>query len=346
MHYPPRSPPHATRSIRTQRNNRLTSVSPHCSSPMSALGCTQPCCSQRCGRQARAVCSASATRRPQNVPGPLFVDSTCIDCDACRALAPATFVRLEGQSAVAAQPAEDASARLLALQAVLVCPTASIHFPVSRRELAAAEATFPLPVTPHVAYLGFHSRLSFGAASYLIARGSGGNVMVESPRFSERLADRIAALGGVRWIWLSHRDDVGDAPLWAARFGAQRVVYASEDVEAERQLDGSGPWTLDGQPDCTVLYTPGHTRGSCSLLHSGEGGSLFSGDSLAAAEGTTDQLSVFRDFCWYSLAVQMESLATLIGQPFTRVLPGHGRRASFTSPEAKDAALRTLLSQT
>ena len=28
---------------------------------------------------------------PGNVPGPIFVDTTCIDCDTCRQLAPATF---------------------------------------------------------------------------------------------------------------------------------------------------------------------------------------------------------------------------------------------------------------
>jgi ferredoxin len=30
-------------------------------------------------------------RVPENVPGDFFVDSTCIDCDACRQIAPAVF---------------------------------------------------------------------------------------------------------------------------------------------------------------------------------------------------------------------------------------------------------------
>ena len=28
---------------------------------------------------------------PENAEGPFFVDSTCIDCDTCRQIAPATF---------------------------------------------------------------------------------------------------------------------------------------------------------------------------------------------------------------------------------------------------------------
>ncbi len=30
---------------------------------------------------------------PENVPGDFFVDSTCIDCDACRQIAPSVFGR-------------------------------------------------------------------------------------------------------------------------------------------------------------------------------------------------------------------------------------------------------------
>lgn len=50
-------------------------------------------------------------RRSQNVKGDFYVDSTCIDCDTCRWMAPEVFEHAEGQSAV---------------QALLACPTASI----------------------------------------------------------------------------------------------------------------------------------------------------------------------------------------------------------------------------
>src|SRR5205807_1309544 len=35
----------------------------------------------------------AALRRPENAAGDLFVDSSCIDCDTCRWMAPATFAR-------------------------------------------------------------------------------------------------------------------------------------------------------------------------------------------------------------------------------------------------------------
>ena len=64
-------------------------------------------------------------RLPHNAPGAFYVDSTCIDCDTCRWVAPATFSRYGEQSVVRAQPASDDD-RLRALRALVACPTASI----------------------------------------------------------------------------------------------------------------------------------------------------------------------------------------------------------------------------
>ena len=36
-----------------------------------------------------------SNKHPENVPGPYYVDDTCIDCDQCRSNAPAFFVRLD-----------------------------------------------------------------------------------------------------------------------------------------------------------------------------------------------------------------------------------------------------------
>src|SRR5688572_11772094 len=64
-------------------------------------------------------------RHPDNAPGPWFVDTTCIDCDACRQCAPGLFADRAGQSVVARQPRDDDEERAAAV-ALLVCPTGSI----------------------------------------------------------------------------------------------------------------------------------------------------------------------------------------------------------------------------
>jgi ferredoxin len=64
-------------------------------------------------------------RLPANVPGDFFVDSTCIDCDLCRQIAPTVFCANGEQSIVYHQP-ETPGERLRAGMALVTCPTASI----------------------------------------------------------------------------------------------------------------------------------------------------------------------------------------------------------------------------
>lgn len=69
--------------------------------------------------------ASSARRRTENAAGELFVDDSCIDCDACRWIAPATFDRAGEQSRVHAQP-RTIEERASALAALVACPTRSI----------------------------------------------------------------------------------------------------------------------------------------------------------------------------------------------------------------------------
>lgn len=262
--------------------------------------------------------ATSRTRRPENAPGDLFVDSSCIDCDACRWLAPASFARLGAQSAVHAQPRSDAE-RLAAAQALLCCPTASIHLAPSREATALREraaATFPLPLggRDDTFFLGFTSPKSFGALSWLLRRPDreGGNVMVDSPRFAPHLAAAVEALGGARAILLTHKDDVADSALWAQRLGALRVMHEADNppLGVEAVLSGPGPWRLPGEGDgsaVTLLGVPGHTRGCVALLHTpADGdGTLFSGDHLGGTAG--GGLSAFLDFNWFSTRRQLQA---------------------------------------
>src|SRR5205085_9315365 len=102
----------------------------------------------------------AALRLPENVPGDFFVDSSCIDCDACRLLAPSVFHDAGEQSAVFHQP-ESADELLRAQQALITCPTASIG-DASKRDLRAAIDSFPAPIDADVYRCGFNAESSFG----------------------------------------------------------------------------------------------------------------------------------------------------------------------------------------
>ncbi len=164
------------------------------------------------------------------MPGDFYVDETCIDCDACRQIAPAVFRDHGDQSSVFRQPATAEESRR-ALMALVACPTSSIGTTRDHDPRAGVEA-FPERLDANVYFCGFTSESSFGAWSYLVVRpeSEGGNVLVDSPRFTRPLVRRIEQLGGVGTIFLTHRDDVADQEKFARHFGAPRVMHADDDA--------------------------------------------------------------------------------------------------------------------
>jgi glyoxylase-like metal-dependent hydrolase (beta-lactamase superfamily II)/ferredoxin len=266
----------------------------------------------------------------ENVPGPFFVDTTCIDCDTCRQIAPRTFGETAEFSFVQLQP-RDALERRAALRALIACPTGSIGTQ-DKHGVAEVLNDFPLPLAADVFYCGFNSRKSFGGNSYLV-RHPEGNWLIDSPRYVEHLARRFRDLGGIRYIFLTHRDDVADADKYAARFGATRIIHRLElsaQPDAERVLEGQTPIALAA--DFLAIPTPGHTRGHCALLYRNQ--FLFSGDHIWWSRNR-GRLTASRDVCWYSWQQQLRSVALLREHSFEWVLPGHGERAHFPREEMR-----------
>ncbi len=258
--------------------------------------------------------------RSGNIPGDFFVDATCIDCDTCRWVARGLFTRVGDGSAVTRQPAT-AAERREAFLALRACPTASIG--CSGDKTALKDADFPLALAPDLYYLGYASAQSFGAASYLLVR-DGYSVMVDSPRFHEPLAKAMEALGPVRWLVLTHRDDVADHGKWAARLGCKRVLHKG-DVSADTrvvELQPDGLARVSLEPGLTFVPVPGHTRGH-AVLHADDR-YLFTGDHLEFDEDE-GSLRAFRDFCWFDWGSQTQSMQRLLDLDFEWVLPGHGR---------------------
>src|SRR5205823_491954 len=92
---------------------------------------------------------------PANMPGDFFVDSTCINCDTCRQLAPATFGEGDDFAFVQNQPA-NTDQRRLAIRALLACPTGSIGT-ADRSGTRDVLGDFPMLLAPGVFYCGFNS---------------------------------------------------------------------------------------------------------------------------------------------------------------------------------------------
>src|SRR5579863_10457640 len=91
----------------------------------------------------------------ENVPGEFFVDSTCIDCDTCRQIAPRTFAEAATTAYVHRQPVGDED-REQALRALVCCPTGSIGSSGEMRPQSVL-GDFPLLLEEPVYYCGFNS---------------------------------------------------------------------------------------------------------------------------------------------------------------------------------------------
>jgi glyoxylase-like metal-dependent hydrolase (beta-lactamase superfamily II)/ferredoxin len=262
-------------------------------------------------------------RHEANVAGDWFVDTRCIDCGTCRDIAPDVFGAVGWTSVVVAQPGADESATRDAWLAAQACPTSSIGT-VSRqprpgrlypREIEAGSGVFDC---------GYCSEDSFGASAWFVRRPMG-NLLIDSPRYTEALAAPILAAGGIDHILLTHRDDVADARRWADRFGARVWIHADDAGAAPFATDRFvGVEQVVIEPGVVAIPTPGHTRGSAVFLVDGR--YLFTGDSLAWSHDRQD-LTAFRDACWWSWPAQADSLARLAADHrFAWVLPGHGAR--------------------
>ncbi len=263
-----------------------------------------------------------AKRLAANVGGDFFVDSTCIDCGTCRQVAPETFAAGRDASYVQRQPVA-ARAVDRARMALVACPVAAIGTQTKHR-IAGARAAFPEPIEDGVHYCGWAAESSYGARSYLIVRPRG-NVLVDSPRYAAPLVDRIAALGGVRWMFLTHCDDVADHRKFHARFGCERILHRADIAAATRdvetKLDGTAPIALD--EEVLLVPVPGHTPGSTCLLYRGR--FLFSGDH-AWWDAEREHLVAARSVCWYDWHEQTAAMERLAAYRFEWLLPGHGMR--------------------
>jgi glyoxylase-like metal-dependent hydrolase (beta-lactamase superfamily II) len=200
---------------------------------------------------------------------------------------------------------------------------------------------FPLVVEGPVYYCGFNSPKSYGGNSYFIQHAEG-NWLVDSPKFQKSLVKRLEELGGVRRIFLTHRDDVAEAARFAEHFGAERIIdrrELSSQPGAERVLEGDEPTRL--AEDFLAIPTPGHTGGHLCLLFQNR--FLFTGDHLAW-DRDNHELEAYRDYCWHSWTLQKASMARLIEHPFEWILPGHGQRVHLPQ-EKMTRELQALLAK-
>ncbi|WP_433933645.1 MBL fold metallo-hydrolase [Sorangium cellulosum] len=256
-----------------------------------------------------------------------------------------------------------------ARSAVAACPVHALHLKTSPGRvrpgaLGAPFRAWPRRIEDEVWALGHPSADNISATTYFIER-PGGGVLVDLPKPSEAMFRFLEEHGGVRWIFLTHRDHTEHHAEFAARFPGCRRILGAADVtlrggayraatgDVEIQLpDRPEPMTLEGAPladgelagaELAVLSQPGHTAGSMCLLYRGR--FLFTGDHLAYSR-RLGHITAFRLQCWDDWGRQIRSVRRLAALAeaghlrFTWILPGHNewRRLEGDGSAAATAA--------
>jgi len=201
---------------------------------------------------------------------------------------------------------------------------------IEKRQGGMSRASFPKLIDGPVYLNGSNAVSSYGANSYFV-RSDGGNWLIDSPRFEPALVEQFARWGGIRHIFLTHRDDVADAHRFARAFGAQRIIHQgdrSAQPDAEMVITGVEEIVLG---PARLIPTPGHTRGHAVLLW--QNTYLFTGDHLFWSQDERG-LRSGRDYCWYSWIEQIGSVEKLARHAGVEwVLPGHGGRTRIQPGE-------------
>jgi glyoxylase-like metal-dependent hydrolase (beta-lactamase superfamily II)/ferredoxin len=266
------------------------------------------------------VMVAISKKVKDNIEGSFFVDSTCINCDACRKFAPNNYGDNGSTSFIKKQPVNEEELMNTQL-ALLSCPVNCIG-DTSKNNMKEALEMLPKKLSDEIYINGFNSRKSYGADSYFI-KSEEGNWLIDSPQFKPHLVKKFEAMGGIKYIFLSHQDDVADSDLYAKHFNATTIIH-EDDKKAAPHAD----MILTGQDEhqfgsAKIITVPGHTKGHLILLWKEH--ALFTGDHFAYLR-SQKMFGSFINFCWYDWNTQVKSIEKMKSlTSVTHIYPGHGR---------------------
>lgn len=194
-------------------------------------------------------------------------------------------------------------------------------------------------ILPRIFQCGFPSPSTYEAKAHFVLSDLG-NILIEVPRFAPRLITELEFFGGVRYIFVSHRDDVGEVCQFKKHFDARIVMHESESDSVVCRVDVAFEDDYSFDRERTLIHTPGHSPGSSCLLFNSGSGVLFTGDHLL---GNDSGLVRPVRFAWtWDWNAQLQSAEKLLTYPFDMVIPAHAVLRKGYIENAKVALRRSL----
>lgn len=151
------------------------------------------------------------------------------------------------------------------------------------------------------------NRDTLGGTAYFIVENEA-NILIDSPAWDEVNQNYLSSVGGVRWLFLTHRGAIGKAREIQQTFGCEILIQEQEayllpglKVTRFKQDFNIG--------NAQVIWTPGHSPGSSCLYYPREGGVLFSGRHILPNQtGELVPLRTAKTFHWFRQLASIQLL--------------------------------------
>lgn len=152
------------------------------------------------------------------------------------------------------------------------------------------------------------NRDTLGGTAYLIVEKDA-NVLIDAPPWNEETQTFLQQQGGVRSLFITHRDAIAQAQRIQAAIDCEIVVQEQEAYLLPEATVSAFGAEVAVSPQVRGVWTPGHTPGSSCAYYEGEGGVLFSGRHLLPnRDGAPEPLRTAKTFHWRR---QLKSVAAL-----------------------------------
>ena len=179
-------------------------------------------------------------------------------------------------------------------------------------------------ILPEVHEFLDRSESTFGGKGFLVT-GPKYNVLVDTPACTPRVVDAIREAGGLRYMFLSHRDEIGEIEALHQVVGGAVIMHRSEAHLVPCGTDLVFDTDFHVEPGLWALHTPGHSPGSaCLLLHREGLRVLFTGDHILRRR---DQVPAPLRFPWtWDWEAQVTSARRLLEFDFDYLVPSHASK--------------------
>lgn len=142
------------------------------------------------------------------------------------------------------------------------------------------------------------NRDTLGGTAYLIVENEV-NILIDCPAPDEVNQNFLHSLGGVQWLFITHRGGIGKASEIQKNFGCEIVIQEQEAYLLPNLKVTTFEREFDLLPATSAIWTPGHSPGSSCLYYDKNGGILFTGRHLLPnPQGELMPLRTAKTFHW------------------------------------------------